>query len=789
MPLLYLAVAWLAGIALAKTFHPPWQALPVLALTAILVLILWRERPRVRLGAICALTLALGAGRFLLALPHFDATSLASYHDVGRVTVEGVVVGEPDEREGVTNLRVRVERLTLPGGATIKVNGLALVKTARYPRRHYGDRVRVEGVLETPPEFEGFSYREYLTRQGVHSLIRDARVILLSERQASPLLYHLFALKARARSVIASLLPEPQAALLTGILLGVEAGIPADLMDDFAATGTSHIIAISGFNITIVAGVLTRVAERISGKRRAVWIALGGVAIYTVLVGASAAVVRAALMGALYLLARCLGRSTYAPISLAAAAIAMTAWNPYILWDVGFQLSFAATIGLVLYADPLERGCERALTRFLSVARARKIVNLLRDALLVTLAAQITTTPLILLYFGRLSLITLVTNLLILPVQPHVMIIGGLALLLGLILRPLGQATAWVAWLFLTWTIEAVRLTGRLPGASVPAQVTGWMVWGYYVLLGLITWWHAQTPERRRALWARVAAHLGDKAIAGTAVVLLALALCFWRSLPDGQLHVFFLDVGQGDAILIQTPSGRQALIDGGPSQTALLTQLGRRMPFWDRTLDVVVLTHPDHDHIAGLLAVLERYHVGVIVWTPVGIESAEYEQWQRLVEREGAVLYRGEAGLRVTLDAGVDMTILWPEAEWLGSAEADVNNASVVARLVYGNVSLLLTGDIGAEAEHRLAADSPALRSTLLKVAHHGSCDSTTAEFLEAVNPQVAIISVGAENLFGHPCAETLRRLGNASVYRTDEHGAIEFVSDGMRAWVKTER
>jgi competence protein ComEC len=247
MMLVYLTVAWTAGIALAKVTSLPWQILPILGLMGFLGLNLWRENARTRLGALCVLMLALGAGRFLLTVPHFDATSLATYNDAGWVTVEGVVVGEPDEREGFTNLRTKVQHLTLPDGTSLAVEGLALVKADRYPRRRYGDRIQVEGLLEVPPVLEEFSYRDYLARQGIHSIIDRARITLVAENEASPILYHLFAFKGYAQSTIADILPEPQASLLTGILLGVETGIPKHLKDGFSATGTTHIIAISGF--------------------------------------------------------------------------------------------------------------------------------------------------------------------------------------------------------------------------------------------------------------------------------------------------------------------------------------------------------------------------------------------------------------------------------------------------------------------------------------------------------------------------------------------------------------
>lgn len=792
MTLVYLAVAWLGGMVLARAVHFPWQALPVLGLAAWLGLVLWRDRATVRLGAACALMLALGAGRLLLAVPRFDERSLATYNGVGPVTLEGIVVGEPDERDAYTNLRVRAERLTLPDGSTRPVTGLVLVRTDRYPQRHYGDRVQVVGALETPPVFQAFSYRDYLARQSIYSLVRRAQVTLLAERQGNLFWHSLYACKRYARTTIAAILPEPQAALLTGILLGVDTGIPSDLMDAFAATGTSHIIAISGFNISIIAGLFAGLAERLfaplgstQGKRRAVWVAITGVVIYTLLVGASAAVVRAAIMGVLWLWGRYLGRATFAPASLAAAAIVMTALNPYTLWDVSFQLSFAATLGLALYTRPLERNFERALTRLTSAERARKVVGLLSEAFLVTLAATMTTTPIILYYFGRLSVVALLVNLLILPAQQGLMIWGGLATLVGMVVRPVGQAVGWIAWVFLTYTIEVVRLTARFPYASLPVRMEGWMVWAYYALLGGLTWYLAQSPERRRAVCSGFTARLGWKALAGSGGVLLVLAFGTWRTLPDGRLHVTFLDVG-GDAIFIQTPSGRQVLIDGGPGATALLPHLGRRMPFWDRTLDLVVLTHPASERLGGLIAVLERYRVNMVVFRRVAVESAAYDRWLELVEAEGAAIYQGEAGLRLALDEGMEMVVLWPAA---APAGGDANDDPIVARLTYREFAVLLPGDIGAEVARELVAEGVSLESTVLKTAQQGGCNATTAEFLEAVSPQVVVIGEGGEERFDQPCANVLERLGEVQVYRTDQDGAVEIITDGTQVWVATER
>jgi competence protein ComEC len=237
-------------------------------------------------------------------------------------------------------------------------------------------------------------------------------------------------------------------------------------------------------------------------------------------------------------------------------------------------------------------------------------------------------------------------------------------------------------------------------------------------------------------------------------------------------------------------------LIDGGPSESAVLDELGREMPFWDRSLDVVVLTHPDIDHITGLLPVLERYRVGVIVYREVDAESAEYERWMELVAAEGAEVYSGIRGLQLDLGEGVALEVLHPPAAIADLGGIGHNNASVVMRMTYGSVSVLLPGDIEEQVERSLVAGGAWLESNVLKLAHHGSCTSTSDEFLRAVAPDVTAISVG-ENDFGHPCADVLDRLAQWAaeearelpVYRTDRDGMVEVISDGEQIWVRTER
>jgi len=302
-------------------------------------------------------------------------------------------------------------------------------------------------------------------------------------------------------------------------------------------------------------------------------------------------------------------------------------------------------------------------------------------------------------------------------------------------------------------------------------------------------WIVGQDESRRKAWWSKLTYRLPTKTVMGGLVIALALVWIAAGSLPDGKLHVVFFDVGQGDAIFIQSPTGQQVLIDGGPDPTTLLAHVGEQMPFWDRSLDLVILTHPDADHLTGLVPVLERYRVGQVFDVGHPSDAPSYTRWQELLTEKGVPVLDSRAGTRVTLSGGVTLTVLHPGPVLMAGTEADSNNNSIVTRLVWGQVSVLLPGDIEAEAERQLIRSGRTLASTVLKAPHHGSDTSSTLAFLEAVNPQLVIISVGQDNRLGHPAPEVLARLAAYAVIRTDERGSVEVITDGQRLWVKTQR
>jgi competence protein ComEC len=559
---------------------------------------------------------------------------------------------------------------------------------------------------------------------------------------------------------------------------------------------------------------LVKLFNRFLQRYVALLVALAVIALYVVLVGAEPPVVRAAMMGGLSTLALIAGRQSDGLTSLPVAASLMTAWQPMALWDVSFQISFAAMLGLIPYLERLAHWAEEALRRVVSMEATERIFRPFRETLLATVAAQITVLPLIAYHFGQSSPLALLANLLVLPVQPVIMYLGSTAALLGLAFLPLGTVVGWAAWLFLTYTIRATEvLSNRAGPASSTARLHPAALRAYYGLLALLIWKpltshisirslpgllsllhprsgrsprpaEARRPAFRYSalrFWQGFAGRQGmvRKGLVAALVLVLVLIWAAVLSLPDGRLHVTFLDVGQGDAIFIQTPAGRRVLIDGGPSPALALQALGRRLPFYDRRIDLVLLTHPHDDHLRGMLAVVERYGVRQVlsgsVSEPATAPSGVAAQWQQVLHDRGIPLLPVVQPLQIDFGDGPVMQVL-PSA-----VEDEPGQTWLVARLSWENTSFLLTGDLEADGLLQLADDGWGLDCTVLKVSHHGSADALNEDVLATMRPHLAIISVGADNLFGHPATSTLELLNQQSVrtLRTDQAGDIEVIVD----------
>lgn len=783
MRLVYITLGWTLGIVLAATL----VSLPAdiwLAAAALCVIAFWlvRAHPAYRIAGITFVAFALGGLRYAF-VP--TTSALAGYNNSGGLTIEGVVTDEPDVRDDRIQLRVWAETISR-AGQTQPISGLALVRAPRTAEVHYGDRVRATGLLITPAEFDTFSYADYLARSGVFSIMPNAAVEVVSSGKGSSALAGLLDLKGRARTAIARYLPEPQAGLLTGILLGNERGISAELAEAFSAVGASHVIAISGFNMVIISGVVMRIFSRLTTRG---WLAglmgIGVIATYTVFVGANPAVVRAAVMSSMLVVAPLLKRKTYVPASLAFVALVMSAQNPTVLWDVSFQLSFFATLGLALFVEPLMGYFDRVLHNLFPRSTANWLAGFLAEPLIVTLAAQITTLPLIIAYFGRVSLVMVLVNLLIIPIQTPLLILGGLAILVAIIAPPVAQILFWLDLILLSWTIGVVRAFSALPFADVEFHVDPRLVAVFLTAVIGGALMHATQPR----WWVALGRFARQRAVV-TAAIFSALGIVFltgaaYLSRPDGLLHVWLLDVGHSNAVLVQTPGGAHMLVDGGRFPSRLLTAIGDRLPFTDREIEVLAVTQPDEFEFGALSAALARYDIGVALLNGQPNLSEAFAALQDALAVHEIVTVR--AGYTLDFDDGARLEVLNPQAQpELGDS---LDDNAVVIRVTFGDVSFLLTSDLSAEGQRTLLESGQWPLATVLQLPQHGTARSLDEDFLKATQPQVVVVQSDKANRRGDPAPDTLAMLGDTPVFRTDESGALHLWTDGSALWLGRER
>ena len=737
-----------------------------------------RTRPARRAVAAAGLGAVVVALRLALAPPDAALPPLA---DAGPApwTAEVVSMGSP--KDGAQLARIAI------GGPAAPVVVAATLPA--FPAVAAGAVIEVDGRLEPPPEDD--PYGEYLTRTGASGSLRATSVRIV-RAAAWPSVQ---AVRDGAGDALRLALPEPEAGLAAGILVGLRERVDRALAADFATAGVSHVVAISGWNIAIVAalvGVLLR-----GRPRRLVGLATGGViAAYVVAAGASPSVVRAAVMAGVVLLARASGRGVRASAALALAAAGLLLLDPAMIGDAGFRLSVMATAGLLAWGTPLGA--------WLGGLGGGRLPGWLAEGLGITLAAQAATLPDVLATFGRLSLVGPAANLLVVPLVPAAMAGGAVGLVGGWLVQLgapplLGVLAGLPGWLLLHVMVAVVRCAAALPFAAValpPELAVPAAAAAVALVVGVLAAlrWRARhrrsrprppgaepgsRPGRAAGSRRRPRTTTGPEraalAVAAIAVSVTGLAAADVVGRPD---RLVVLDVGQGDAILVESRDGARMLVDGGPDPDRVLAQLDAVVPPWDRRLDIVVLTHPHEDHVAGLVRVLERYRVGRVFEPGMRGTGPGWEAWDAALRR-GPPRGTLAAGARLRL-GDIALEVRWPEPGAVpaapGATGRAVNDTSIVLLGTASGRRFLLTGDAEDDVDASLlAAGLPPV--DVLKVAHHGSATATSAPLLAAARPAVALVSVGAGNDYGHPASSTLARLRDAGarVRRTDLEGRLE--------------
>jgi competence protein ComEC len=599
--LFWVALAWLAGgSAAALGLAPLWPLVMLGGAGSCLGLLLGRQQGQALLLGALVLAALVAIDRYEQARPDPRPAGVALLNGEKQVHLRGIVVEEPEERERSQRLVLQVEAYQHED-SWVETHGKVLVNARLFPRFDYGDVLEFRGALEAPPVFEGFDYREYLARRGISSVSVFPAIERVGAGAGDALKRAVIDLRAPFSEALRRSMQEPESALARGILLGQRASIPAELNEDFNRAGISHLIAISGYNVMLVAGFALATLGPLLGRRRATVAAMLLVLLYAGFVGGAPSVLRATLMAEVMLGATLAGRPGSSLTAVLLTGAALTAWRPLLIEDVSFQLSFAATLGIVLLSEPLRERIQPPLQRLLPEHPAA----FLAEQSAVTTAASFAVLPVIASSFGRLSLVSLVAN--VLAVWGFTLSLAGafVTAVAGAVHDDAGRFAGELAHLPLAYLVLLGRIAAGVPMASVEVGDFGL---SEAVVLSALLLLLTRVLRRPRTADPDLPAspRLRPATYAALVMVLLAVVVAWGALAPaETRLRVTMLDVGQGDAILIETAAGHLILVDGGPSGARLTQALGRELAPSQRRIDLMVLTHGHDDHTTGLIEVL----------------------------------------------------------------------------------------------------------------------------------------------------------------------------------------
>jgi competence protein ComEC len=787
-PFLHLAIALAGGIALGKSLS---LSLPAAAISAVVALaaawILYRmNRTAAAFAALLAATALFGAAWLARADLRYEANALRCLRVSVYGDFRGVLISAPAPGADRDHLFLRVESADI-GGVETPASGNLSVSVPRSSEFKLpsnlaaGDAVKVGAQIVPPLEFRNFDEpfsRMYLRTRLLHAQASTKSPALVEKtgRRGGPAGFLRpisrlrIAFQGRIERYFASPTGEgggltPEGAALETLLLGGRGRLSPETTLALQKTGLFHLFAISGAHVGLVSLLLFGLLRLARVPRRTSWLLLiASLVFYGLLVEGRASVVRAVVMAVAFLLAKLFWKDAHLLQTIGISAFAILLANPFQLFDAGFQLTFAATIGIILLYP-----------RLLPVAP--RLPLKIGETFTLSLAAQAGVFPLIASMFNRIIFSGLLLNLIGIPLVGLIMAAGYVFLPLSFagdaIARPAAAGLGLLVKAFMASTglLDGLRfLSYRIPTPS------GFTVAAYYLLLLLLL-----LPRRFRRI--RVGAG------AGFAAIFLILILF---PFPSGSkdLTMTVLDVGQGESVLVEFPGRAKMLVDGGgfPASSFDVGESVVSRFLWDKGIkrvDTLVLTHAHPDHYSGLAAVARNFKIGEFWEADKPSGDPKFRALELLLA--GVPAARPAAGF-VRRMGGVSVEALFPPDADTGGAPAS-NDRSLVLRLTYGAVSVLLPGDIGSEAERAILESGRDVRARVLIAPHHGSASSSSEEFLRAVGPEMVIISAGRGNSYGFPAAEMLARCeqAGARILRTDRNGAVEVTTDGERLAART--
>lgn len=713
------------------------------------------------------------------------------YHFKGK---EGTVIGKVCQVDINFNdgyQEIIIDTQTFKTSQNIfETNGRLLLKIYEIEKIvAFNDIVKAEVIL-TEPSLPGnygeFNYREYLAQQKIFLTdnIKTNQIEIIGNKKEINLASILNDIKTNIIDKIEKIYRHTDArAIIKAVVIGDRSEITEELKDVFQVAGVMHILAISGLHVGIIAMVLFLLFSTISDNKLSksfkyifiIIIMLG----YAAITGFRPSVSRATLMFIVLLGAKLLNRPYNVYNSISIAAFLILLWQPLYLFDTGFILSFTATFFIIFLTPIMESILKDCL--FL-------LPDYLVKSLSVSASAWLGVMPLSAFFFYKISIISILSNILIVPIIGVIIIFALFSIFLSFLFLPLGNFLALVNNGLISLLIFIGEKLSLLPFAYRDIAQPGILSIAIYYIIIVFIFYSLKYRYNINIL-------KNKKTIYST-IILILLVISINILKPSPLLAVHFINVGQGDSILIQTPEKQNILIDGGGTPFSDY-DMGKNVviPYLRRqgvnNLDIMVLTHPDLDHMEGLLPVLEEIKVDLVIDSNIPCQEEIYKDFLALIKKNGkTTYYKTQAGDKIEVCKDIDIFIINPIQGGFTINENNFNNNSIVLKLRYENINFLFAGDIEEEIEKKILSNNASLNSNILKVAHHGSISSTSTKFLDAVAPEVAVISVGSNN-FGHPHPDVIKKLENRcqQVFSTDRNGTVLVKTNGKNIYIDTLR
>ncbi len=775
-PLCLFCIALIIGIIFSNYFSSFFIICLSISFILIAISAFQRKISKINFYILIGVVLFYSLGAFqVYYFNNIKINELSDYTDKP-VEIHGYVYSLPEIKDDKVIYRISTQWIKNKGESH-KIKSIILLTTLKDKNLKiidYGSQVIVKGKLNIPrgqTNPMGFDYRKYLAQNGISATVfaRYYNISIEEGINENILVKTGFLIRERIVNVIKASLPQQQAGLLNGMLIGYRKDLSDEVEKAFSDAGLTHIMAVSGANIAFIVSPLVFLFKKLKIKRLfANLIIIFILILFVFVTGFEPSVLRAVIMGIVILAGQIIRRDTDIYTSISFAAILLLVMNPLNLFNIGFQLSFGATLSLVLFYKNIKNKISiKYLPKFLS------------DTIAATLAAQVGVLPITVYFFNKVSVISIISNIIVVPITELITIIGSLMAVLGQINILFSQVLGYINLVFLSFVLYVTKITSEIPFATIQLTTPSILLIIIYYIGVLFFLWYK--PAKRVAI---------QKEYYFAVIALLILIISIRLVLP-GNLEVVFLDVGQGDSALIKTERGKTVLIDGGGYESNTDSQQNSigdtliipfLLDYGVTKIDLVVATHGHEDHIQGLIPVIRDLNVKNII-LPSVLDKSEFNPVIELAGKKKINLTFCKKNDKISLDKNTYFDIIHPTEDF-DNEEYNTNNGSLTMRLIYKNTGILFTGDIEKEAEEMILNEGIDVSADVIKIAHHGSDTSSTMEFLKSVNPSSSIISVGENNNFGHPSKVTLENLEKLGIkiFRTDENGAILLRSNGKK-------